>query len=214
MKLRLDRMTVFELAEHTLRMTDTTMHASVSDLMIAAPPWRRIAAYFVDYLVFMLPLLGVLSLGSWALLSLGISPFSDNVWLNQGIVILVLTVPVVLYFALSEASRSQATIGKRLLKVSVVDVNGHRVTLKQAMLRAIIKFLPWEFFHTIYWRWEGFPINPAPPTTLQLIGMTIGWLVIGWFVVCLCVGSRRTPYDWAAGTTVVKKLGSAARTGE
>ncbi len=144
-----------------------------------ASPWRRIAAYFVDYFVFMLPLIGILSLGSWAFLSFGISPFSNNVWLNQGIVILVLTLPVVLYFALSEASRSQATIGKRLMKVFVVDASGQRTTLKQTAVRAVVKFLPWEFFHTIYWRWEGFPMNPAPPTTLQIIGMTIGWLVIG-----------------------------------
>ena len=30
----------------------------------AASPWRRIAAYFVDYFVFIAPLLGVLSIGS------------------------------------------------------------------------------------------------------------------------------------------------------
>jgi uncharacterized RDD family membrane protein YckC len=34
--------------------------------------------------------------------------------------------------------------------------------------------------------------------------MIVGWLVMGWFVVCLFVGSRRTPYDWIAGTVVVE----------
>ena len=191
-------------------MTDKNI--STPSPITPASPWRRIAAYFVDYFVFMLPLIGILSLSSWAFLSFGISPFSNNVWLNQGIVILVLTLPVVLYFALSEASRFQATVGKRLLKVSVVDASGHRVTLKQAMLRAIVKFLPWEFFHTIIWHWEGWPSNPATPTNLQIMTMTAGWLVMGWFVVCLFVGSRRTPYDWAAGTVVVGR--SSALTGK
>ena len=69
-------------------------------------------------------------------------------------------------------------------------------------MRAVIKLLSWEFFHTIYWHWEGFPMNPAPPTTFQIVAMTIGYLVIGWFMVSLFVGSRRTPYDWVAETIV------------
>ena len=138
-------------------------------------------------------------------MSLHIKPYSANVWLNQGITILALTVPIVLYFALSEASRFQATIGKRLLKVSVVDTNAQPAMLKQTLLRAVVKLLPWEFFHTIYWHWEGWPTNPAPPTTIQIIAMAVGWLAIGWFVVSLFVGTRRTPYDRIAGTVVVTK---------
>lgn len=168
----------------------------------AASPWRRIVAYFVDYFVFILPLLGVLSLAGWALRSFDISPSSDNAWLNHGIVILVLTVPIILYFALSEASQFQATLGKRLMKLSVVDTSGERPPLKQTAIRAVVKFLPWEFFHTIIWHWDGWPSNPAPPTSIQYVAMTAGWLVMGWFVVSLFVGSRRTPYDWAAGTVV------------
>ena len=192
----------------------TAKNTSTPSPTTAASPWRRIAAYFVDYFVFILPLLGLLSLGAWALLSFDINPSLENAWLNQGIVILVLTVPIVLYFAVCEASRFQATVGKRLFKVSVVDTSGQRATLKQAVLRAVVKLLPWEFFHTMYWRWEGFPMNPAPPTTLQMVAITIGWLVMGWFVVSLFVGSRRTPYDWAAGTVVTKKSTTLARNGE
>lgn len=168
----------------------------------AASPWRRIAAYFVDYCVFIVPLLGTLGLFGWALWSFGITPSLANPFVSQGFVILVLTLPVVLYFALSESSRWQATIGKRLMKVVVVDTSGKRATFKQTAIRAVIKLLPWEFFHTIYWPWEGFPMNPAPPTTFQIVAMTFGYLVIGWFIVSLFVGSRRTPYDWAAGTIV------------
>jgi hypothetical protein len=42
-------------------------------------------------------------------------------------------------------------------------------------------------------------MNPAPPTTFQMVAMTFGYLVIGWYIVSLFVGSRHTPYDWAAG---------------
>jgi uncharacterized RDD family membrane protein YckC len=185
-------------------MTGTTTSKSAPSLATAASPSRRIGACFVDYFVFILPLLGFIGLGSWLLSSFNISPFSDNMWHNQGIVVLILTMPVVLYFALCEGSRFQATVGKRLMKVSVVDTSGQRATFKQTAVRAIVKFLPWEHFHTIMRHWEGWPTNPSPPTTLHIIAMIVGWLVMGWFVVCLFVGSRRTPYDWIAGTVVVE----------
>ena len=167
--------------------------SSLPSSTIAASPWRRIAAYLVDYFVFIVPLLGLLGLGAWALKrSFDISLFSYPVWLNHGIAILMLTVPVVLYFALSEASRFQATVGKRLMKLSVVDTTGQRARLRQTVLRAVVKFLPWEFFHTIIWHWEGWPSNPAPPTNFQIVAISAVWLVMGWFVSSLFAGSRRT----------------------
>lgn len=176
----------------------------------AASPWRRIAAYLVDYFVFVVPLLGTLSLCGWGLWSYGITPSLDNPWVNQGFVVLILTLPIVLYFALLESSQWQATVGKRLMNVAVVDTSEERATFKQTAIRAIVKFFPWEFFHTIYWHWEGWPTNPTPPTNLQIIALTVGWIVIGLFIVGLFVGSRRTIYDWAAGTIVVKRLNAPA----
>jgi len=194
-------------------MPSTRSHLSSSTA--AASPSRRIAAYFVDYFVFIVPLLGILSLGAWALRSFNINLFGYTEWLNHGIAILILTMPVVSYFALSEASRFQATVGKRLMNLSVVNTKGQRATLKQTALRAVVKFLPWESFHTIIWHWEGWPSNPASPTNLQIVAMTASWLVIGWFLVTLFVGSRRTPYDWAAGTSVIRTTTiNAARNGE
>lgn len=170
---------------------------------IPASPWRRIAAYLVDYFAFIIPLLGTLGLVGWALWSFGITPSLDNPFVSQGLVILALSLPVVLYFAVSEASRWQATAGKRLLKLTVVDTSGGRATFKQTACRAVVKFLPWEFFHTIYWHWEGFPLNPAPPTTFQIVAMAFGWVVTFWFIISLFVHSHRTPYDWVAGTLVI-----------
>lgn len=135
-----------------------------------------------------------------------ISPFGDNPWINQSLVILTLTLPVVLYFALSEASRFQATYGKRIMKVSVVDMSGQQANLRQTLMRAIGKLLPWEWFHTMVWHWDGWPTNPAPPTSLQIVGLSLVWLAIVWFLACLFVGSRRTPYDRVAATAVVTKV--------
>ena len=171
----------------------------------AASPWRRIGAYLIDYFVFIVPAVGVLSLISWWLASVNLSLFSDNRWFNQLVVIGLLTIPVICYFALCEASRFQATTGKRLMRVIVVQNTGIRATRRQTATRAVVKFLPWEYFHTIMWRWDGWPTDPAPPTSLQILAMSFGWLVIGWFTITLFVGSGRTPYDWVAGTAVTDR---------
>ena len=171
-----------------------------------ATPWRRIGAYLLDYCLFIIPLLALLALAGWGLTTLKLSPFGDNPWVNQALGILALTAPVVLYFALSEASRLQATLGKRMMKVSVVDKSGRRANLKQTLMRAVGKLLPWECFHTMAWRWDGWPTNPSPPTSMQVIALSVIWLVIVWFLVCLFVGSRRTPYDFVADTVVVRTI--------
>ena len=177
-----------------------------------ASPWRRIAAYLVDYFLFMVPLIGLLSFAAWIFLFFEINPLPGNAWGNHGIMILLLTLPIVVYFAMCESSRYQGTIGKVLMRVAVEDGKGGRARLKQTAIRAILKFLPWEFFHAIYWHWEGWPLNPAPPTMLQITGLSVGWLVIGCFLLSLFITPRRTPYDWAAGTVVMPRVPSANQT--
>jgi len=179
-------------------------NAGGSDGLAPASPWRRLAAYMIDYFVFIVPLLGLLALGVWALFDFD-PPIPTNAWVKHGIMILILTMPIVLYFACCESSPLQGTIGKRLMKVAVVDIHGHRATFKHTALRALLKFLPWEYFHAILWHWDGWPTNPAPATNLQLMIIAIGWLILAWYVVSLFVGSRRTPYDRVAGTVVVTR---------
>jgi uncharacterized RDD family membrane protein YckC len=177
----------------------STRNPSDAGPIVAAPAWRRLAAYMIDYCVFMVPLLGLLTVGSWALFDFK-PPISDNAWVNQGMVVMLLTIPVMLYFACCESSPIQGTVGKRLMKVMVVDTHGRRATFKRTSVRAIVKFVPWEYFHTLMWHWEGWPTNPAPATAIQYIAMTVGWLIVLWFLGSLFVGSGRTPYDRIAGT--------------
>ena len=164
---------------------------------------RRLAAFGIDYALVILPYLVLLGLAGWALTTLEVTTFDPGrPWLNQGIVILLLTLPIGAYFAVCEASTWKGTIAIRLMKVAVANSAGGRVSLKQSFVRVAIKFLPWEYFHTILWQWEGWPMTPSPPTALQIAAMSVGWLVMGWFVASLFVGSRTTPYDWVARTVV------------
>jgi len=72
----------------------------------------------------------------------------DLALLTAGSVMLVQVVPIVgsillcwLYFALCESSGLQATLGKRLLKLRVLDANGMQLTFWRASLRFFCRFL-------------------------------------------------------------------------
>ena len=72
-----------------------------------ASPWRRFGAFGIDYFVVILPFLGLCSLAGWAFMWLEITPFHPSrPWLNQGIIILFLTVPIACYFALCPLRKS------------------------------------------------------------------------------------------------------------
>lgn len=111
---------------------------------------RRAIAYFVDclccYGVIMLVL-------QWAILSnlqplLGIDEEWFQISLNvQLYVLLTISIPVWAYFTYFDSRESKGTIGKRLLKLSVVDDQQQRLDLYRSFQRTFLKLLPWEVAH-------------------------------------------------------------------
>jgi len=52
-------------------------------------------------------------------------------------------IPIIwLYFAIQESSSSQATIGKRVVNIKVMDIEGNRIGFGKATLRTFVKFFP------------------------------------------------------------------------
>lgn len=107
---------------------------------------RRLAAYVVDILL----LFTVIIITQFGLEALtGGLPMR---WLTtgpriEGWVWLSVSLPTYLYFALSESSVQQATVGKRLLGLRVTDTAGKRISFGRALLRTIVKLIPWEVTH-------------------------------------------------------------------
>ena len=110
-----------------------------------------------------------------------------------------------LYFAVSEASQWQGTLGKRALKLRVAAHSaGGRLSFRRTLLRAALKFAPWELAHTVLWRVEGWPLESPQPTTVHWLGFAVSLLWAGWYLLSLFVGSQRTLYDRAAASVVVR----------
>jgi uncharacterized RDD family membrane protein YckC len=160
--------------------------------------WQRVAAFMWDYLIivgYIVVITGVLWLvraPEWLFINRVQSQVSG---------ILVLTIPVTLYFAISESSARQATWGKTRQALTVADKNGNRIQFGKAFARAALKFAPWEIAHTLIWEISYFPetnpilINTGFALVYGLIGLNLASL--------LMTKTRQTIYDLITGTYII-----------
>jgi uncharacterized RDD family membrane protein YckC len=131
--------------------------------------------------------------------------FFMNPYLADLFAFLVLVLPVVLYFALSECSARRATLGKRRLRLQVVTVSGGQLGVWQSLLRSGIKFLPWQIAHTSLFHIPGWPlaVDQIPPASIAGFGL-VWLLVIVYLGMLIFTRSHRAPYDYAAGSMVIR----------
>jgi len=168
---------------------------------------RRLLAFLVDYGLMALYVAG-LSVAGFAIRSqLGVPssapPTFQQKLLAQALVFATVMLPILLYFAVSESSRWQATIGKRVLRLQVTDDHGGRPPLRRTLLRAVVKFAPWELAHTGVWHVPGTPFVSEPAAFSYGIWITALLLALWWFA-SIWLGDGRTPYDRIAGTVVTR----------
>lgn len=170
---------------------------------------RRLKALLIDYLI-ILGWMGVLA--SAATISyFALSGFPDYLGTygpvgTQFIFFLLLTLPVGLYLYFTESGHTHATIGKRLVGLTVV-ANGGAPSKSQIAIRTIIKLLPWELAHTFVWQLqyvfytEGFSANP-PDWILFGLNAAVA-LAASYIAMVAFRRDGRGLHDLTAGTQVV-----------
>lgn len=176
-------------------------------ITVIASPWRRIGAWMLDYLVIAayLILLTAVTLG---MQSTPAAPAFNGALTRpltaELVGFLTLTTPVLLYFALLEASPWRATLGKRALGIVVTGPAGGRLTVGRTLAREAIRFLPWELSHAIIWRLALSATKNSFPAWAGA-GFALVYLLVFVYVVTLFVGSQhRTLYDRLAGSWVLR----------
>lgn len=162
----------------------------------------RAAAFALDYLPIAGYLVVVVALGA----ALGLA-FPDamarafgQAARAQAIGFALVTLPVGLYFALSEAPAWWATWGKRCLGLAVVGPGGARLGCGRSLARTGAKLVPWELAHAAVW---GIALAGGEPTPAHQALLAAMWLLVGANAVGIAVG-RRAVYDVLAGTRVVR----------
>ncbi|MCC7155789.1 MAG: RDD family protein [Bryobacterales bacterium] len=98
------------------------------------------------------------------------------------------TIPAALYLIVAEASAGQASPGKRLAGIRVMEANGRRVTLARATVRTALQFAPWlALISGLPWLVTAAVI----PYVIALAGILLG-------------RKHRSWYDRLSGTAVIR----------
>lgn len=173
-----------------------------------AEPVRRVAAYLVDVVLLAAVMVGGVHFG--LIQSLGLQPDlkppSLVLWLW---VVATMSLPTWIYFAAMESSPWQATLGKRLLRIVVTDMDTQRLTFRHALARTWIKLLPWELIHVALNLLPNGGLNEQgmiEPSRLQLIGFTVSMFLVGsWLVTLMLTPRAQSVHDVMARTLVLKR---------
>jgi uncharacterized RDD family membrane protein YckC len=165
--------------------------------------WARALAFALDYLIIAGYLILVAAMG--ALVNLAFPDLARVLFgsrvAGQTTGFVLVTLPVVLYFALLESSAWQASWGKRRCGLRVVDARGGRLSLARALERTALKFVPWELSHTLIWQIR---FGPAESPALVTAGFILVWLLVGANIASLALRpTHQTLYDRLAGTYVL-----------
>lgn len=124
----------------------------VTDITIANP-FKRLLAVLIDILIIVpIIIIGINAVDK--IFKLPVTPeFSngftikidkwaeEHIWQLIALYSLIKLILVYFYFVLLETSVWQGTIGKRLLKIRVTDMQGKRISFKRATIRFLSKIL-------------------------------------------------------------------------
>jgi len=120
-----------------------------------AQPYKRLLAAIIDLIV-LTPVIILAENAISKIFKLQVTPIFSfsygytikidewvmvNIWQIVALYFVTKVILVYIYFVLFEISNWQGTIGKKLLKIKVTDINGQRITFKKATIRIFSKFL-------------------------------------------------------------------------
>jgi uncharacterized RDD family membrane protein YckC len=170
---------------------------------IYAGLWKRAGAFAFDYIIILLYLAALALIGMLitSLSNAGSWLFADRVRAQLSGFLLV-TLPITLYFALSESSAQRATWGKKKLGLQVTDYNGEKISGWRSLGRTTLKFIPWEISHTLVW---AIVFSAEKNPAWMNYGILLIYALIGLNLICLVFTRKhQTMYDLIAKTYVIK----------
>lgn len=103
---------------------------------------KRLLAYLVDFTILLLFFMGMKFFYYGGFDLSDIDRFKSHVGLD----ILTISLPMLLYSLVSEVMMNGQTIGKKLLNIKVISLDGGPPSLSQYLLRWMFKAFEWPFF--------------------------------------------------------------------
>ncbi len=147
---------------------------------------KRLLAYAIDY--------GILIIYLFSMKFLLYGGFSLSFDRNIGLDILVISLPMLLYSLFFELWMNGQTIGKKIMGIRVISIEGGEPTLGQFIMRWITKFYEWPFlFGFIYFTFGSLMVY-------TFITALLGIVVV--VIIAISAKNQRLG-DIIAGTVVV-----------
>lgn len=163
---------------------------------------RRLGAYAVDAVLLFIAfptILGAIC-GLIFYLTIGFD-WMQNGFLFWLYVFSIVSIPFWLYYSLLESSAWQATYGMRLFGLQVTDTDGRRISFGRALLRTVIKLLPFELNHLVLFL--PTPIWRDPHPGFRVGFVVVNALMILYFATMFLTRRRQSVHDLIARTVVV-----------
>ncbi|MAT15106.1 MAG: hypothetical protein CMJ46_07525 [Planctomyces sp.] len=98
--------------------------------------WLRFAAFFIDWIILIVISAFIGAIYGFVLAILGVD--LDVIQKTANLIGVLVSW---IYYAASESSSAQATLGKRALGIKVTDLNGRRISFLRALGRTVAKIL-------------------------------------------------------------------------
>lgn len=151
-----------------------------------APFHKRLLAYIIDFGILVIYLFGMKSL-----MYDGMQLDREN---NVGIDIIFITLPMLFYSLLTELLLNGQTIGKKIMRIRVISLEGGEPNIGQFILRWISKFFEWPFL-----------FGYIAANKFDLYGYTVitGFFGIAVVITILITKKNQRLGDLAAGTVIV-----------
>lgn len=168
---------------------------------------KRLKAFVIDYFIILI-YIGLL-LGGTLLISRIFQLRLGNVnpVIGELIAFATLTLPVILYFMVSENGKHAGTIGKRKFGLQIVSKTLTKASIGQLLIRNCIKFLPWELAHFFIYRLFYFTSIDKTTPDWVLTGLIVSQgLAIIYFLCIVFIKNNRSIYELFSQTRVVQNV--------
>lgn len=162
----------------------------------------RFKAFMLDYLLIFAYLV-VLAIFNILIFPSVQSLFSGSLVVAQVTGFLMVTLPVSLYFIISDSVIGRQSLGKRYMGIKVVNERYEAITILHAICRTILKFLPWELSHYLVYRLVYLG-DAEVPLNYYIVGGIIYTLMFAYILTTLFTKRKRSLYDIVVRTQVIK----------
>jgi uncharacterized RDD family membrane protein YckC len=131
---------------------------------------------------------------------------NNSLFKNALIFLLVVFMSGAFYYIILNQSKWSATIGKKLMKIVIVNNDGTKLTFFQSLSHYFLSIVPWFFILYIFSYQMMHGVNIYEAITKNMFNLIFGLITLAWLQVHLITKKKTTAPDLICKTIVVAKI--------